>query len=93
MQSRLGSLMEALINIALGFSIALISQMVIFPRYGIHITLLDNIEITGWFTLVSLVRSYFIRRWFNLILKHRVKPTQPNIGQINGSSHPQGSRI
>lgn len=65
MQSKLGSFIETIVNILIGFTIAVISQSFIFPMYGIYIPLSTNIYITMWFTLVSVVRSYIIRRWFN----------------------------
>lgn len=68
-QSRLGSLIEAAINIAIGYFVALASQLIIFPLVGIHIPLSTNFAIGFWFTLISLVRSYVIRRWFNTRLQ------------------------
>ena len=65
MQSRLGSLIESGINILIGYFVALVSQIVLFPFFGIHIDLKTNLWIGAWFTLISLVRSYVIRRWFN----------------------------
>jgi hypothetical protein len=44
--------------------------VVIFPWFGIHIPLSTNFKIGAWFTLISLVRSYVLRRVFN----HHVKP-------------------
>lgn len=64
-QSRLGSLCEALINVSIGYVIALASQLVILPAYGVHLSLWANVEIGLWFTAVSICRSYCIRRWFN----------------------------
>lgn len=68
-QTKLGSFIESLMNIAIGYGVALISQIVVFPVFGIHVSLKTNIWIGMWFTLISLVRSYIIRRWFNSILK------------------------
>jgi hypothetical protein len=65
MQSRRASFIEACINVCLGYAIALLSQLAIFPMFGINIPLLDNLAIGAWFTAISLVRSYVIRRWFN----------------------------
>jgi len=65
MQSKWHSFLESLTNIAIGYSVALLSQLLIFPFFDINITLSDNIMIGAWFTLISLVRSYAIRRWFN----------------------------
>ncbi|MCK4621076.1 MAG: hypothetical protein KAT62_02555 [Desulfuromonadales bacterium] len=64
-QTRLGSLIEAAINTLVGYSVALGSQLIIFPMVGVHIPLSTNILIGAWFTLISLVRGYIIRRWFN----------------------------
>jgi len=64
-QTRLSSLIEAGFNIVIGYVVALISQLVIFPAVGIDIPLSTNLVIGAWFTVISLVRSYVIRRWFN----------------------------
>jgi hypothetical protein len=64
-QTRIGSLIESLMNIAIGYGVALLSQIAIFPLFGILVSLETNLWIGAWFTLISLVRSYVIRRWFN----------------------------
>lgn len=64
-QTRKGSLIEALLNIAIGYTIAILSQIIIFPWFGVHIPLKSDLLIGVCFTFVSLVRSYVIRRWFN----------------------------
>jgi hypothetical protein len=64
-QSRLGSLIEAIVNVLIGYGIALASQLIVFPWFGIHIPLADNLAIGGIFTVISIARSYVIRRWFN----------------------------
>lgn len=71
-QSRLESLLESLANICIGYCIALASQLVLFPLFGIHIPLSTNLWIGFWFTLISLVRSYALRRWFNARLKRAI---------------------
>lgn len=65
MQSRIGSLFESAANIVIGFCVALISQLLVFPLFGIDIPFSSNLGISAWFTAISLVRSYVIRRWFN----------------------------
>lgn len=69
-QTRLGSLIESGMNIAIGYVVALASQLLIFPMFDIYIPLSDNMMIGAWFTVISLARSYVIRRWFNAKL-HR----------------------
>ena len=65
MQSKLQSLLESLSNIAIGYSVAVLSQLLVFPLFDIDVTLGDNLLIGAYFTAISLSRSYIIRRWFN----------------------------
>lgn len=64
-QSRVGSALEAVANVALGYWIAIAAQMAIFPLFGVHLPLGDNLLIGLLFTVVSLVRGYALRRLFN----------------------------
>lgn len=64
-QSKKSSLCESLINVAIGYGINLGAQTLIFPLYGIHIPIATNIYIGLWFTLISIARSYILRRYFN----------------------------
>ena len=68
-QSRIGSAIESAANVAIGYIVALASQLVIFPAFGIRVSLATNLWIGAWFTLVSLARSYVLRRWFNARLQ------------------------
>jgi len=65
MQTRLHSLMESLTNVGIGYAVAILSQMLIFPMFDIHVTLTENLLIGFYFTLVSVARSYALRRLFN----------------------------
>ena len=69
-QSKLGSLIETCTNTALGFIVALISQIVLFPMFGVFVPMTTNLALTFWFTLISIIRGYLIRRFFN---KHLYK--------------------
>jgi hypothetical protein len=64
-QTRLSSFGESCLNVAIGYGVALVSQLVVFPLFGIHIPLSSNIAIGAIFTVISIVRSYVIRRAFN----------------------------
>lgn len=64
-QSRKHSMLESLVNVLVGYGIALAAQLLIFPLFGIHVSLQDNIVIGLLFTVVSIVRSYALRRLFN----------------------------
>lgn len=67
MQSRLQSFIESCINVAIGYGIALASQILVFPLFGINIPLSSNIAIGAIFTVISIARSYLVRRLFNRI--------------------------
>lgn len=64
-QSRTGSLIEAGINILIGFWINYFANLVILPIFGFHITLTENLFMGLLYTVVSVIRSYAVRRWFD----------------------------
>lgn len=64
-QTKLESLAETLINVAIGWVIGLATQFLIFPVFGIHVTFSDQLWLSVVFTVVSIIRSYAVRRWFN----------------------------
>jgi hypothetical protein len=64
-QSRRRSVCESVANVAIGYGVALASQLLVFPLYDIHVSLSTNIGIGLWFTVISLARSYALRRLFN----------------------------
>lgn len=64
-QTRLGSLIEAIINVVIGFAINFTANMLIFPLFGFHITARDNLLLGLIYTAISVAWSYCIRRWFN----------------------------
>lgn len=63
-QTKRHSLTESITNVVVGYGVAVISQLIIFPFFDIHIALSDNFLIGLWFTGISIVRSYSLRRWF-----------------------------
>ena len=65
MQTKTESFTEASINIVIGYITAIISQLLVFPLFSIEVSLLTNLQIGLYFTLISLARSYLIRRYFN----------------------------
>lgn len=64
-QTKSRSFQEAVINILVGCTVAMSAQMVLFPLHGIHIPITTDFSLMLCFTVVSLVRQYVIRRWFN----------------------------
>jgi hypothetical protein len=66
MQSRTNSFIESATNILIGCWCAGLTQLIVFPIMGIdNVSLNKNLMIGLVFTLISLLRSYVIRRAFN----------------------------
>jgi len=66
-QSRLMSLIEAIANVVVGYGVAVIAQILVFPVFGLQTTLIQNLKLGGIFTIVSLARSFALRRLFEVI--------------------------
>lgn len=64
-QSKSHSLIEALTQTVTGFVQGVLTQMVLFPLYGWTPTFSQNLQLVLAFTVVSLARSYLVRRAFN----------------------------
>lgn len=77
MQSRKDSLLESITNIVIGYAVAIVSQFMIFPWFGIRIALFDHLLIGFYFTLISLIRSYVLRRLFNKRSRDHVTYSNP----------------
>ena len=58
MQTRRQSFLEAVTNIVVGYALAVLTQMIVFPLFGLHASLGENLLIGGLFTCISLARSY-----------------------------------
>lgn len=66
-QSRLMSLIEAITNVIVGYSLAVVTQIIVFPWFGLEAELGEHMAIGMAFVAVSLVRSYLLRRLFALL--------------------------
>ena len=64
MQSRRQSLIEAITNVVVGYALAVLTQIVVFPWFGLKVSLNDNLAIGAMFVMISLLRSYALRRLF-----------------------------
>lgn len=64
-QTRLESFAEVMINVTIGWFIGLATQFLAFPLFGIQASFSSQVGLSMIFTVVSVVRSYVIRRWFN----------------------------
>ena len=64
MQSRFMSLLESVTNIVVGYGLAVLTQIIVFPVFGFHASVSENLLIGAVFTAMSLIRSYALRRLF-----------------------------
>lgn len=72
-QTRLGSLIEAVVNVLIGFGINWCANMLVLPHFGFHVSAGQAFGIGLVFTVISVARSYAIRRWFNARLQRMAK--------------------
>jgi hypothetical protein len=63
-QSRRMSLIEAVTNVAVGYVLAVATQIIVFPWFGLHASIRENLAISALFTGISLLRSFALRRLF-----------------------------
>ncbi|WP_199257580.1 DUF7220 family protein [Paracoccus binzhouensis] len=78
-QSRLMSLVESIANVIVGYGVAVATQILIFPFFGLHVTLTQTMAMGGIFTIVSIVRSFALRRVFEAM-------------RVGGGEHESDSR-
>ena len=65
MQSKKDSLIESLTSTTIGIIIGIVLNLTILPIFGYPVSLSDSLWISVIFTVISIIRSYIIRRWFN----------------------------
>ena len=66
-QTRLMSLVESVANVIVGYGVAVLTQILIFPIFGLHTTLAQDLKMGAIFTIVSIARSFALRRVFEAI--------------------------
>jgi len=76
-QSKLMSMVESVVNIAIGFGISLVAQILILPLIGVHVTLSQNLQFALIMTAISIARSYVLRRVFEAL--HIRRPLSPGM--------------
>lgn len=67
-QSKIDSLIEALLSTFIGFVVSFTANLVLMPMLGIPVSLSQNFVLTVAFTFVSVARSYLLHRWANKYL-------------------------
>lgn len=61
------SFCEAIANVAVGYGVAVVTQILIFPLFGLHTTLAQNLKMGAVFTVVSIALLFALRRVFEAI--------------------------
>lgn len=72
-QSRTHSLFESIVNMAVGFVINFTIQYFVFAYLNAHVSLTENFALSVLYTIISIVRSYGLRRLFNYIHIRRLQ--------------------
>ena len=68
-ESRSMSLVEAMTNVIIGYGLAVVTQIIVFPWFGIEAAFGEHLAIGFAFVGVSLARSYLLRRLFEWLGK------------------------
>lgn len=66
-QKKSHSMIEIVVGTGIGFGVALLTQLAVFPLFGIQTSHGENFAIAAIFTVVSILRGYCVRRLFNWI--------------------------
>jgi hypothetical protein len=74
------SFVESVANVVVGYLVAVAAQILVFPLFGFHATLSDNLLIGLIFTGVSLVRSFLLRRAFETWRFRQLSVISANLG-------------
>jgi len=64
-QSKKKSFIEALVNTFVGFLVTLVASPFIYCWFDVKMSFPKMSGVTLAFTVVSVIRNYVIRRWFN----------------------------
>jgi len=64
MQTKKHSIIESITQTIIGLITSILIQVILYPIMGIPVTFSQNLIITTVFFIVSIIRGYFIRRWF-----------------------------
>ena len=73
-QSRLMSLVESIANVAVGYGVAVVTQILIFPVFGLHTTLAQNLKMGAIFTVLCRARHKIV------YAERRIMRSRPGVG-------------
>lgn len=64
MQNRYGSMFEAALNVAVGYVVAVTTQIFLYPILGIDLAFDRQLLVAAIFMTLGFFRSYLLRRLF-----------------------------
>jgi uncharacterized membrane protein len=76
-QSKLASFIESIVNTLLGLVIAFFAQWLIVWVYDIPLSHTQNLIIVFWMTVLSVLRSYVVRRIANRLQERKLAEYDP----------------
>lgn len=65
MQTKKHSIIESITQTIIGLGTSILIQVILYPIMGIPVTFSQNLIITAVFFIVSIIRGYFVRRYFS----------------------------
>ncbi len=65
MQTKKHSIIESITQTIIGLGTSILIQVILYPIMGIPVTFSQNLIITVVFFIVSIIRGYFVRRYFS----------------------------
>lgn len=66
-QKKRHSLLESCVSTGIGFIIAYITTMLVLPAFSFRASFAQGFWITSIFTVISVIRGYWVRRLFNYL--------------------------
>lgn len=88
MQSKKMSLVEAVASTAIGFVVAWIVTIFLLPAFGFPATITQSFWITVVYTIVSVIRGYYVRRGFVWLHKQLDDPPFIDISVLDSRKKP-----
>jgi uncharacterized membrane protein len=71
-QTKLSSFLEACGNVSLGWGLSVVvGHFIIYPLFNIDMSLSTNMGATTAFTVLSVIKTYAVRRYMNWHQHHR----------------------
>jgi len=64
-QTKKHSVIESITQTIIGLVTSILIQIILYPILGIPVSFKQNVIITIVFFIVSIIRGYFVRRFFN----------------------------